>query len=78
MTRQQEIRNPLLHSILVLAAPANQLPTLHARLHEKRMQVLESLRGLALVRHQIVRFGCGFWEIGETELYERKKVDVNI
>jgi hypothetical protein len=68
MTRQQEIRNPLLDSILVLAAPANQLATLHAGLHEKRVQILQSLRRLVVVGHQNFGLGDHVWKTGQAEL----------
>jgi hypothetical protein len=61
VTRQQKIRNPLFDRILVLAAPANQFATLHARLHQQRVQILKRLRRLVVVRHQDFRFGCFLW-----------------
>ena len=61
MTRQQKVRNPLLDRILVLAAATHQLATLHARLHQKRVQILESLSRLVVVRHQNFGFGRLFW-----------------
>jgi hypothetical protein len=72
MTRQQEIRNPLLDRILVLAAPANQLATLHASLHEKRVQILQSLRRLVVVGHQNFGLGDYVWKTGQAELCVEK------
>ena len=73
MTRQQEIRNPLLDRVLMLAAPANQLATLHASLHEKRVQILQSLRRLVIVRHQNFGLGDHIWQSRQAELYEKEK-----
>ena len=61
VTRQQKVRNAFLDRVLVLAAAAHQLATLHARLHQKRVQVLESLRRLVVVRHQNLGFRRLFW-----------------
>jgi hypothetical protein len=61
MTRQQKVRNPLFDRILVLAAPTNQFATLHARLHQQRVQILKRLRRLVVVRHQNFRLGCFLW-----------------
>lgn len=61
VTRQQKVRNTLLDRILVLAAATNQLATLHARLHQKRVQVLESLRRLVVFRDQNLGLGRLFW-----------------
>jgi hypothetical protein len=72
MTRQQEIRNPLLDRILVLAAPANQLATLHASLHEKRVQILQSLRRLVVVGHQNFGLGDYVWKTRQAELCVEK------
>lgn len=68
MTGQEEVGNALLDSVFVLAAAAHQLATLHAGLHEKRVQVLERLRRLTLLSHHIIGFRCSFWQIGETKL----------
>jgi hypothetical protein len=68
MARQQEIRNPLLDRVLMLAAPADQLATLHASLHEKRVQILQSLRRLVVVRHQNFGLRDHFWQSRQTEL----------
>ena len=43
MTRQQEIRNPLLDRILVPAIPTHQLPLQDLRLQQQRMQFPEHL-----------------------------------
>lgn len=64
MTGQQEIRNALLDSIFVLAAPADQFATLHTSLHEKRVQILQSLRGLVVVGHQNVGLRDHVWKTG--------------
>jgi hypothetical protein len=77
MTRQQEIRNPLLDRILVLAAPTNQLATLHASLHKKRVQILQSLRRLIVVCHQNFGLRDHVWKTGQAELLERKKCRVS-
>jgi hypothetical protein len=77
MTRQQEIRNPLLDRILVLAAPANQLATLHTGLHEKRVQILQSLRRLVVVCHQDFSLGDHVWKTGQAELLEERKYRVS-
>jgi hypothetical protein len=61
VTRQQKVRNTLLDRVLVLAAATHQLATLHARLHQKRVQVLESLRRLVVFRDQNFGFGRLFW-----------------
>lgn len=68
MTRQQEIRNSLLDGILMLTAAADQLAALHARIHEQRVQILQRLRRLAFLRHQVVWFRRWGWEGGEAEL----------
>ena len=52
MPRQQEIRYPLLHRILVPAAPAHQLALLDARLEEHAVQIARRLAGLR------IRAGC--------------------
>lgn len=61
VTRQQKVRNALLDRVLVLAAATHQLATLHARLHQKRVQVLESLRRLVVFRNQNLGLGRLFW-----------------
>jgi hypothetical protein len=72
VTRQQEIRNPLLDRILVLAASTDQLATLHASLHEKRVQILQSLRRLVVVGHQNLGLGDYVWKTGQAELCGKK------
>lgn len=44
MTRQQEIRNPLAHGVLVAAAGAHELALHDLRLHQQVVQVLQRLR----------------------------------
>ena len=61
VTRQQKVRNALLDRVLVLAAATHQLATLHARLHQKCVQVLESLRRLVVLRDQNLGFGRLLW-----------------
>lgn len=52
----------------MLAAAANQLATLHASLHQKRVQILQSLRRLIVVRHQDFGLGNYVWKSGQAEL----------
>lgn len=56
MRRQQEVRDPLPHVVLVPAVPAYELPLHHLRLHEERVQLLEH----GLVALQVLRG----WRLG--------------
>lgn len=80
MPRQQKIRNPLLHRVLVPAAPAHQLALLYARLQQQLVQISRRLTRL-LVRwllalcyfldaafDEVVWCGCCGWEVWEAEL----------
>jgi hypothetical protein len=69
MTRQEKIRDPLPHSVLVPAVPANQLPLHDLCLHEQMMQILERL----LVALQLLRSRglCG--QGWETQLYVQSR-----
>lgn len=61
MRRQQEVRNPLPHVVLVPTVPADELPLHHLRLHEERVQLLEH----GLVALQVLRgwrLGGELWE----------------
>lgn len=61
MRRQQEVRNPLPHVVLVPAVPADELPLHHLSLHEERVQLLEH----GLVALQVLRgwrLGGELWE----------------
>lgn len=68
VTWKQEIRNPILDRILMLAVPANQLPIRNARLHQQRMQILERLGRLAVGIVQVLRTGGFCWQVGKTKL----------
>jgi hypothetical protein len=52
----------------VLAASTDQLATLHTGLHEKRVQILQSLRRLVVVGHQNFGLGDYVWKTGQAEL----------
>lgn len=85
MTRQQEIRDPLLDGILVLTVAAHQRAVRDARLHQQRVQVLEQLgrfpgRSVALLfvcwmsggEEEIVGVRGGGGERGEAQLMVHK------
>lgn len=75
MAWQQEVRDPLLHRVLMLAIRADKLPRRDRRLEQQCVQVLERLvRLLELVRRvrrrDAERLGVGrrLWEAGQAEL----------
>nr|POE63351.1 hypothetical protein CFP56_04254 [Quercus suber] len=84
MAGQQEIRNPFLDRVLVLAVAADEFAARDARLHEQGVQIAEGLRGdgarcvLALgaggrwVEQRVRRRGL-LWEGREAELWRTAK-----
>ena len=64
VTGEQKVGDALLHSVLVPAVAAHQLPLRYRRLDQQVMQVLERL----LIRRQFLCRGCLFWQRREAQL----------
>lgn len=76
MPRQQEIRNPLFHRILMPAAPAHKLALLYTRLQQHTMQIHRRLTRHLLFLLPLCSFCCVFSSLYKIARRRRRRRQV--
>lgn len=68
MRRQQEVRDPLSHVVLMATVPADELSLDHLRLNEERVQLLEH----GLIALEVLRGWRLGRELREAQLFDTR------